>query len=365
MLNSISKSNLHHRWIILAIIVGLITTLILLPSNAEAASSQRYRRQTDSSSTALATSSSSSTSNAMITLTNIILPTMRAIIQAPIRLLQELIVEIRLFLSSHNFSEMLDAKFLRTLLQRLPERIGHYWLTFVEMENECIQRTLCDVADFTTHHVPHWFKQIMLVYFTTFNQNVYFEAINNGLIAHNCQAKFSQCDPNSFLSRLSNNMSQSIHTTVEPIRVAFSELVNVTVSTLDSMSSTTEPSVLPEPLQPEANFIQDNADEFDQDSELNDRSGLISTQNVNDSQFDNVHNHDHSTHSMMQNQPIHPSVLSSNHHHNQQQPPQVPRPPPAGWVPAMSTNRQPPYHPQPVMIHSSQPVMTMQPQQHP
>lgn len=351
MLKPISGSN---YWIVLAIIVGLSTTLILLPMNAEAASSHRYRRQTDSSSTALTTASSS---NAMITLSNLILPTIRAIIQAPVRLIQELISEIRLFLSSHNFTEMLDAKFLRTLLQRLPERIGHYWLTFVEMENECIQRTLCDVADFTTHHVPHWVKQILLIYFTTFNQNVYFEAINNGLIAHNCQAKFSQCDPNSFLSRLSNNMSQSIHTTVEPIRVAFSEFVNVTVSALDSMASTTEPSIHPKPIQ-ETNFIQNGntADEFEEEFDLNERSGFISTKTEhanNQTRLDNVHQ-DQPMHAMDQ----HHNAFASNH----QQPPQVIRPPPAGWSPAMSVNRQPQYYQH--MIQSSQPMM-IQPQQHP
>lgn len=226
--------------------------------------SKRMKRQTGSESTALATSSSSS---AMVTLSNLVLPTIRAIIQAPVKMLQELMMEFREFMSTHNFSEMLDTTFIRALLQRLPERIGKYWVSFLELESECIQRTLCDLADFTTHHVPQWVRQIMLIYFTTFNQNIYFEAINNGLIAHNCQAKFTQCDPNSFLSRISNNMSQSLHTTVEPIRVAFNELINVTVSTLDSIGATTESS---QPLVPGI----DEADEDDDETSFNERSKI-------------------------------------------------------------------------------------------
>ncbi|OTF76109.1 hypothetical protein BLA29_009164 [Euroglyphus maynei] len=151
-------------------------------------------------------------------------------------------------------------------------------------------------------------------------------------------------------------MSQSIHTTVDPIRVAFSELVNVTVSALDSISSTTEPSVLPEPIQ-DANLIEN-----DDDSELFERSGSISTMNENgnsQSRFDNVHHQDHLlAHSMNQPQPIH--HLSSNH----QQPPQVPRPPTSGWVQAMPTNHQPQQFNHQPLIHLSQPIM-MQPQQHP
>lgn len=208
---------------ILSFIIFWIIVTSLLLTGTEA--TRRQKRQTE---TAVAVPNSS----AMVALTNLVMPTIRALVQAPVKMIQELIIEIREFLSTHNFSEMLDTTFIRSIVQRLPERAGRYWMSFLELESECIQRTLCDVADFTTHQVPQWVKQILLVYFTTFNENIYFEAINNGLIAHNCQAKFSQCDPNSFLSKLSNNVSDSIHTTVSPIKDALNDLVNVTLSTL-------------------------------------------------------------------------------------------------------------------------------------
>ncbi|KAI7692661.1 hypothetical protein SSS_06356, partial [Sarcoptes scabiei] len=278
----LSEAIMRLFWLsMLTIMIVAVISIDAVGNRQPQQQQKRLRRQTsqESQTTALAIQ----TTNVMITFTNIVLPTIRAIIQTPIKLLHQLFLELRHFLNSRNLSDLMDTKFIGSLAERIPDRARHYWFSFVELESECIQRTLCDMADFTAHHLPHWGKQIMLIYFTTFTPNKYFEAINNGLIAHNCQAKFTQCDPNSFLSRISNNMTQSIHSTVSPIRVAFNELVNATVSTLDTLAKKK-----PDLLINESNVQDDLEDEMNDDdeeqSDIDERSGRKKSSSVNQNQ---------------------------------------------------------------------------------
>src|SRR5699024_4692026 len=99
--------------------------------------------------------------------------------------------------------DLFDVTFLRQSLQRLPARLLDYWTTFTDMEFECIRRTLCDLADFTTRHVPQWFNQILVIYFNTFSaNNDYYQAVTNGLVTHTCPLIYNRCDPKSFMDRI-------------------------------------------------------------------------------------------------------------------------------------------------------------------
>lgn len=196
-------------------------------------------------------------------LQNILYPALQSLVTAPLKLLQELIREIRVYLQEHNFRELLDLNFLRQSFQRFPQRISTYWHTFTEMEFHCIRRTFCDLSDYTSHRVPAWINQILVIYFSTFSQNnAYYQAVTNGLVTHNCHLVYAECEPKAFLSRLSGNMSQSLATTMEPIRDAINELVHVTAATLDSLGAKPTPAST-DLVVPESGSDLSDTDEVD------------------------------------------------------------------------------------------------------
>lgn len=247
-----------------------------------------YGYKANRQSTALAPVGSTSVG----TLRKILIPAIQSLIGAPLRLFRQLIAEIGNFLRSHNFRELYDIKFLQSMFSRLPNRLFTYWDTLMSMEQQCIHRTLCDLADYTSGQIPKWAEQIALVYLNAFSHsNQYYQVIVHGLTAHKCAIMYDECDPDQFLNRIRTNVSHTIVTTVNPMTDAFNHLINVTSSTIDSLAVDDGKSLV--------SGIEEEDDEHELDSRTNEIEQPMSNHFVQPMHF----------------LPPQPQPMMINHHH--------------------------------------------------
>lgn len=226
----------------------LYFSLLLIPS-AEATITIR-QAPTPSATTGAAAASTALSIPGQTNIMQVLLPAARTLIAAPLKIMHQLYLEIRAFLATHNFRQMFDVGVINQLVTVVPKRIQEYWVAFHEVETACVRRTLCDLADHTSKRVPHWFNQILTIYFTTFSQNSqYYQAVLNGLVSHNCPAVYPDCDPSAFMNRLTGNVGQSFNATVAPVREAFANLMAVTAATIDTVASGGMSGILNNPQQ--------------------------------------------------------------------------------------------------------------------
>lgn len=214
----------------------LYFSLLLIPT-AEATITLR-QASPSATAPAVAGSTALSVSSQANIVQQVLIPAIRTLVAAPLRILHQLYLEVRDFLATHNFRQMFDVGMINQMMTIVPKRITEYWTTFREVETACVRRTLCDLADHTSTRVPHWFNQILTIYFTTFSQNSqYYQAVLNGLVSHNCPAVYPDCDPSAFMNRLSGNVGQSVNATIAPVRDAFNNLVAVTAATIETVTT--------------------------------------------------------------------------------------------------------------------------------
>ncbi|KAI2803327.1 hypothetical protein BLOT_007454 [Blomia tropicalis] len=194
----------------------------------------KYSRQSLSNDTSLATTSSSSSFGS---LRRILLPAFQSIVSSPFRILRQLLNEVFHFMQNHHIWELYDVRFLQQIASRIPDRTFVYWNTLMEVEAKCVQRTICDLSEFTSHHIPKWAEQISLIYLNTFVERYpTYQVIIHGLTTRQCRKFYADCDPDSFITRLKGNVTESIATTVEPLKDAINGLVNATASTIQSLA---------------------------------------------------------------------------------------------------------------------------------
>jgi len=157
------------------------------------------------------------------TFRQILLDAFRQLLAAPMKIMKTLIREVRNFFRGHNLTEFYDVKVLKHILSRAPKRLLAYYDALVGLEHNCLQRTVCDVAEYTSHRVPKWVGQIAFIYFNTFaQQRPYYEVIVQGLTVRNCAALYTECDPEMFIERLRNNVVNA--TEPFPIDLASNEI---------------------------------------------------------------------------------------------------------------------------------------------
>lgn len=205
-----------------------------------------YTRMTIRQSAAAATGTALSTKTSTGLMQSVVLPALRTMVHTPIKMIQQFLTDLRALIQNHSMGDVFDVRLVNQLVTKLPLRLTAYWQTFQTVEMECITRTLCDLSEYTSPRIPSWLHQILVIYFTTFSQgNVYYQSLANGMINHNCAAFYAECDPSSFFTRISSNVTASVNSTMAPLKDALHELAQVTMTTLRSFSVTPPPPPMP------------------------------------------------------------------------------------------------------------------------
>ena len=151
------------------IVVVLLFGFCLIGSTLAASSNNRDSRQQPGQ-VSTSTSMVASGTAALQTLPKILLPAMRSLVGAPLRLFRQLLVEVIAFLRGHRFYEIYDLRFWQKIAARLPDRATTYWHTLVSRESQCVQRSVCEGAELSSRRTPKWFQQIALIYLNTFSE---------------------------------------------------------------------------------------------------------------------------------------------------------------------------------------------------
>jgi len=144
-------------------------------------------------------------------------PALHSALVGPFGLVSKILKDMLNFYDSRTYSELLSISSIKSTITSLPLKVMKYWTTFIEMELECIYRTICDISAFISPRIPFWINQMLGIYFTTHsNNNMYFKALANGMINHNCVNYYPQCSPTAFFNRLATNVSEIITSTISP-----------------------------------------------------------------------------------------------------------------------------------------------------
>jgi hypothetical protein len=144
-------------------------------------------------------------------------PTLHSALVGPFGLVSKIFKDMLNFYDSRTYTELLSISSVKSMITSLPMKVTKYWTTFIEMELECIYRTICDISAFISPRIPFWINQMLGIYFTTHsNNNMYFRALANGMINHNCVNYYPQCSPTAFFNRLASNVSEIITSTISP-----------------------------------------------------------------------------------------------------------------------------------------------------
>jgi len=149
-------------------------------------------------------------------------PALHSAIMGPFSLLSKMFRDMFNFYNQRSIAQLLSISNIKSTITGLPLKVMKYWTTFIEMELECIYRTICDLSAFISPRIPFWMNQILGIYSTTHsNNNMYFKALANGMINHNCANYYPQCSPTAFFDRLASNVSQIITSTISPLNMGF------------------------------------------------------------------------------------------------------------------------------------------------
>lgn len=147
-------------------------------------------------------------------------PALHSAIMGPFSLFSKMFRDMFNFYNQRSIAQLLSISNIRSTITGLPLKVMKYWTTFIEMELECIYRTICDMSAFISPRIPFWINQMLGMYFTTnSNNNMYFKALANGMINHNCVNYYPQCSPTAFFDRLASNVSQIITSTISPLNM--------------------------------------------------------------------------------------------------------------------------------------------------
>ena len=145
-------------------------------------------------------------------------PTLHSALMAPFSLFSGLFNEVFKFYDQRSIFQVLSLSNLRSALVSMPDRLTRYWSRLVEMEMECIFRTICDLSAFFSPRMPYVLQQVLGVYFTTHSaESTYYRALANGMINHNCANYYPKCSPMLFFDRLASNVTEVVSTTMNPI----------------------------------------------------------------------------------------------------------------------------------------------------
>jgi len=147
-------------------------------------------------------------------------PTLHSALVGPFSLMGKMFRDVFNFYDQRSFGELLSISGIRSTITGLPLKVVKYWATFIEMELECIYRTICDMSTSISPKLPFWINQMLGIYFTTHsNNNMYFRALANGMINHNCINYYPQCSPTAFFTRLASNVTDIITSTITPLNM--------------------------------------------------------------------------------------------------------------------------------------------------
>ena len=140
------------------------------------------------------------------------------------KLAKMFIQELNQMFKNRDFRELLDIQLIKQIFSKAPKRLLGYYDTLISIESQCLKRTVCDVAAFTSTRIPKWFEQILVIYFTTFSEEKpYYKVVFHGLSVKDCALVYPDCNPEEFLERLRSNITQTVVTTVAPFKTALQE----------------------------------------------------------------------------------------------------------------------------------------------
>ena len=126
-------------------------------------------------------------------------PTLHNIIMGPFTAMSRAFADILKGFDQRSIFDVLSFSTLKSTVMLAPQRVVQYWTKFIEMEKECMFRTICDLSAYVSPRLPYWMNQVMGIYFTTHSvDNMYFRAVANGMINSNCTNYYPQCSPNAF-----------------------------------------------------------------------------------------------------------------------------------------------------------------------
>jgi len=146
-------------------------------------------------------------------------PHLSTAIMAPFHILTQIVKDMIDFYDMKSFTEMMSLSHIQDIFFGFPRRVFDYWEMFIEMEADCIFRSVCDLSAFIFPRVPDWFNQMAGLYFTTYSDaSHYFSAMANGMINKNCSHHYPLCSPSlMFNSTAMKNVVRQYTTTQAPI----------------------------------------------------------------------------------------------------------------------------------------------------
>ncbi|XP_054167206.1 uncharacterized protein LOC128964603 [Oppia nitens] len=121
-------------------------------------------------------------------------PTLHSALMAPFTLLGRLLQDFLNFYENKSFTQLLTIESLRSTIVSAPQQLIAYWKRLIDMELECIHRTICDLSAYLFPLLPQWVNQLSGVYFGTFSaENSYYRAVTNGMLNRNCVHYYANC----------------------------------------------------------------------------------------------------------------------------------------------------------------------------
>jgi len=121
-------------------------------------------------------------------------PTLHSALMAPFALISHLIRDVLKFYEHKSMTQLFSISTLRSAVVGAPQTLTKYWARLMDMETECMYRTICDLSAFLSPRIPFWANQLLGVYFTSNSvDNAYYRAVTNGMINRNCVNYYGQC----------------------------------------------------------------------------------------------------------------------------------------------------------------------------
>jgi len=128
------------------------------------------------------------------TLNTDLYPTLHRALMAPFTLLAHVFRDVMKFYEHKSLTQLFSFSSIRSAVMSSPQQLSHYWGRLMDMEVQCMYRTICDLADFMSGRIPFWAQQLTGVYFTSNSAtSPYYRAVANGMINHNCADYYGQC----------------------------------------------------------------------------------------------------------------------------------------------------------------------------
>jgi len=154
-------------------------------------------------------------------------PTLHQIIMGPFTLISRTVSDVISHYDQRSIFDILSFTNLRSAVVFLPERVVQYWARLLEMEIQCYLRTICDLSAYISPRIPYWANQLVGVYFTSHSDNnMYYRAVANGMINHNCINYYPKCSQKNFFAGLAGNVSDIIATTLSPLTETMMRSIN-------------------------------------------------------------------------------------------------------------------------------------------